>query len=66
MTIAILERMTGEELLLLRIHHDEEFGAAIDAELDRRTTAGIWRSMIDTPACVPALAAEDTPMRVAA
>jgi len=66
MTSAVLEQMTGEELLLLRILYGEGFIAAIDVELDHRATGGVGRSKIDTPACAPALAAEGTPMRAAA
>ena len=40
MTPEILERMSGEELLLLSIQYGERVRPAVDAELDRRARSG--------------------------
>ncbi len=39
----VLKRMSGEELLLLRILNGESVQAAIDLELDRRASGGPGR-----------------------
>lgn len=40
MTPTILKRLSGEELLLLRIQYGQSVGQAIEAELDRRALLG--------------------------
>jgi len=40
MSQAIMRRMTGEELLVMRIFGGQSVAAAISNELDRRATAG--------------------------
>ena len=46
MTMALLKRMTGEELLLLRVFRGRTLGREIDAEQDRR--AGVGPSRLST------------------
>ena len=56
---AILKRMTGEELLLMRLLHGRDFEVEIETELERRGSARISNAAVRNCACMPEPAVRD-------
>ena len=50
MMTAMLKRMTGEELLLMRVLYDQDVEVEINAELERRSSAGLSEAAVQRSA----------------